>query len=299
MHAAPWSYVTDGGLETDLIFHRGVDLPEFAAYPLVRTDEGRALLRAYYSEYAQIAERAGRGLRLETPTWRANPDWGARIGDDRGEVASANRAAVELLRELAEQWADRVPIVVSGNIGPRGDGYVAGDVPDPSEAAAYHSHQLDALASAGADEAAVLTLTSAGEAIGVVQAADAVGLPVMVAFTVETDGRLPDGTPLADAVQQVDATAPPASFMVNCAHPDHVLPAFGVDGGWADRIRGLRVNASRLTHAELDEAESLDEGDLDDLVPSHRALEDRLPGLEIVGGCCGTDARHVAALWGI
>jgi homocysteine S-methyltransferase len=298
--AAQWRYVTDGGLETDLIFHHGVDLPEFAAYPLVRTEEGRALLRSYYDDYAQIAARAGRGLRLETPTWRANTDWGQRIGDDRGDLAGANQAAVELVLEVADVWADQVSdVVVSGNIGPRGDGYVAGDVPTPDEAAAYHAPQLEALAAAGAHEAAVLTMTSPGEAIGVVQAADAVGLPVMVAFTVETDGRLPDGTPLVEAVAQVDAAAPPKSFMVNCAHPSHVLPAFGSDGGWTTRIRGLRVNASRLTHAELDEAETLDEGDLEDLLPAHRTLEEQLPALEVVGGCCGTDSRHVAAFWGV
>jgi S-methylmethionine-dependent homocysteine/selenocysteine methylase len=298
--ASQWGYVTDGGLETDLIFHQGVDLPEFAAYPLVRTDEGRSLLRTYYDGYARIAERAGRGLRLETPTWRANPDWGERVGDDGGALSAANCAAVELVLEVADEWADRVPdVVVSGNIGPRGDGYVAGDVPDPDEAADYHTPQLAAFAAAGAHQTAVLTLTSPSEAIGVVRAADAVGLPVMVGFTVETDGRLPDGTPLADAVEQVDATAPPASFMVNCAHPAHVLPAFGTEGEWTSRIRGLRVNASRLTHAELDEAESLDEGDLGDLVSTHRTLEERLPELDVVGGCCGTDARHVAALWGV
>jgi S-methylmethionine-dependent homocysteine/selenocysteine methylase len=298
--SAPWGYVTDGGLETDLIFHRGVDLPEFAAYPLVRTDDGRSLLRSYYDGYAEIAQRAGRGLRLETPTWRANPDWGARIGDDGDDLASANRAAVELVLDVAEQWSDRVTdIVVSGNVGPRGDGYVAGDVPDADEAAAYHAPQIEAFAAAGAHEVAVLTMTTAAEAIGVVRAADAVGLPVMVAFTVETDGRLPDGTPLGEAVEQVDQAAPPASFMVNCAHPAHVLPALSAEGAWTSRIRGLRVNASRLTHAELDEAETLDEGDLGDLVPTHRTLEERLPALDVVGGCCGTDARHVAALWGV
>lgn len=298
--ASDWGYVTDGGLETDLIFHHGVDLPEFAAYPLVRSDEGRMLLRRYYDGYAEIAELVGRGLRLETPTWRANRDWGKKIGDDGSDLADANRAAVELVLGVADEWARRVPdIVVSGNVGPRGDGYVAGDVPDPDEAAAYHAPQLEALAAAGAHEAAALTLTSPGEAIGVVQAADSVELPVMVAFTVETDGRLPDGTPLGEAIEAVDATAAPSSFMVNCAHPQHLLPAFEGGGPWVGRIRGLRCNASTLTHAELDEAETLDEGELDVLVPSHRTLEQHLPALDVVGGCCGTDARHVAALWDV
>jgi homocysteine S-methyltransferase len=297
--ASQWRYVTDGGLETDLIFHHGVDLPEFAAYPLVRSDEGRALLRSYYDGYARIAERAGSGVRFETPTWRANPDWGAKLGDDLTDLTSANRAAVELVQEIADEWRSRLSdVVVSGNIGPRGDGYVAGDAPDPDEAADYHTPQLEAFAAAGADAAAALTLTDPFEAIGVVRAADGVGLPVMVSFTVETDGRLPDGTPLGEAVEQVDAAAPPAYFMVNCAHPTHAMPAFGSNGGWAERVRGVRVNASRLTHAELDEAEALDEGDLAELVPAHRAMEEHLPALQIVGGCCGTDARHVAALWG-
>jgi S-methylmethionine-dependent homocysteine/selenocysteine methylase len=298
--SAPWRYVTDGGLETDLIFHHGVDLPEFAAYPLVRSAEGRALLKTYYEGYARIAERAARGLRIETPTWRANPDWGDKLGDDRAALAGANQEAVALLHEIAEQWAGRVPdVVVSGCVGPRGDAYVAGEVPDPDEAAEYHAPQLEAFAAAGAHAAAALTITSPGEAIGIVRAADAAGLPVTIGFTVETDGRLPDGTTLADAVHRVDQATPPTAYLVNCAHPSHVLPAFATDGGWSRRVRGLRVNASTLTHAELDEAESLDEGDLDVLVPAHRALEQRLPELEVVGGCCGTDARHVGALWGV
>jgi homocysteine S-methyltransferase len=295
-----WHWVTDGGLETDLIFHHDVELPEFAAYPLVWTDHGRALLRGYYEAYAEIAAAAGAGLRLEAPTWRANTDWGARLGHDRATLADVNREAVTMLQGLAEAWRDRVPdVLVTGMIGPRGDGYAAGPVVDADEAADYHEPQVRAFAEAGAGAVAALTLTDAGEAIGVVRAADAYGLPVAVSFTVETDGRLPDGTTLADALDRVDETAPPAYFLVNCAHPTHMLPALAGLGNRAGRIHGIRSNASTQTHAELDEAETLDEGDLDLLVGSHRDLEALLPALEIVGGCCGTDARHVAALWGV
>jgi S-methylmethionine-dependent homocysteine/selenocysteine methylase len=295
-----WHWVTDGGLETDLIFHHDVDLPEFAAYPLVWTDDGRSLLRSYYEGYAAIAAAAGAGLRLESPTWRANTDWGERLGHDRRTLADVNREAVGLLQGFAEEWRDRVPeILVTGMIGPRGDGYAAGPVVDPDEAADYHSPQVRAFAEAGADAVAALTLTDAGEAIGVVRAADSFGLPVAVSFTVETDGRLPDGTTLGDAIDRVDEAAPPAYFLVNCAHPSHVLPGLVGLGDRAGRIHGVRSNASTQTHAELDEAETLDEGDLDLLVATHRELEERLPALEIVGGCCGTDARHVAALWGV
>jgi homocysteine S-methyltransferase len=300
MRRDTWRWVTDGGLETDLIFHHDMDLPEFAAYPLLWTEHGRALLRGYYEAYAGIAAAAGVGLRLEAPTWRANPDWGARLGHDRTTLADVNREAVTVLQALAEEWRDRVPeILVTGMVGPRGDGYVPGPDVDPDEAADYHQPQVRAFAEAGAGAVAALTLTDPGEAIGVVRAADSYGLPVAVSFTVETDGRLPGGTTLADAIDRVDEAAPPAYFLVNCAHPTHVLPGLAGLGERAGRIHGLRSNASMQTHAELDAAETLDEGDLDLLVGTHRDLEDLLPALEIVGGCCGTDARHVAALWGV
>ena len=293
-----WRWVTDGGLETDLIFHHGVDLPEFAAYPLLRSDEGRATLRTYYEGYAAIAARAGAGLRLESPTWRANPDWGAVLGDDATALDAVNHAAIEFLRGLADEWGGRVDgTTVVGMVGPRGDGYAAGSAASADEAADYHAAQVASFAAAGADQVSALTMTDTHEALGVARAAAASGIPAVISFTVETDGRLPDGTPLAEAVTVVDRESPPAYFMVNCAHPQHVLPAFADAGPWAERVRGLRTNASTQSHAELDEAETLDEGDLDVLVPAHRALEERLPALEIVGGCCGTDARHVAALW--
>jgi homocysteine S-methyltransferase len=295
-----WRWVTDGGLETDLIFHADVELPEFAAYPLVWSDRGRDLLREYYAAYARIAATALVGLRLETPTWRANPDWGARLGHHRAELSDANRRSVAMLQELREDWRDRIPeIRVTGMVGPRGDGYDAWPAVDADEAADYHQPQVRAFAEAGADAVAALTLTGPGEAIGVVRAADAYGLPVAVSFTVETDGRLPDGTSLAEAIDRVDEAAPPAHFMVNCAHPTHVIPGLAAVGDRAERIRGLRSNASTQTHAELDEAETLDEGDVDLLVSTHRELEALLPALEIIGGCCGTDARHVAALWDV
>ncbi len=295
-----WRWVTDGGLETDLIFHRGADLPEFAAYPLLRTDEGRALLRSYYEGYVAIAEAAGAGLRLESPTWRANPDWGAILGDDVAALDDVNRASIEFLQGLAAEWGDRVDgTTIVGQIGPRGDGYAAGSASSADEAAEYHAAQVASFSAAGADEVSVLTMTDSHEGLGVARAAAAAGIPAVISFTVETDGRLPDGTSLGDAVTTVDEDTSPASFMVNCAHPQHVLPAFENAGAWVGRIHGLRSNASLQSHAELDEAETLDEGDLGVLVSAHRALEQHLPALQIVGGCCGTDARHVAALWGI
>ena len=299
-------YVTDGGLETDLIFHFGADLPEFAAFPLVEDEEGRVLLTRYYDGYAAIAAKAGVGLLLEAPTWRANPDWAAKVGYDLAALDRVNRASVELMQGLREKYERELGLTevkVGGMTGPRGDGYVAGEDADPDEAAEYHAHQARAQTAAGADLMTALTFTGAGEAIGFVRAVRDTGVPVAVGFTVETDGRLPDGTTLRDAVARVDAAAAPDYYVVNCAHPTHVAPGLASEDGsyglWLSRIEGLRPNASRMSHAELDEAPELDEGDPADLAARSDDLRAHLPNLRVVGGCCGTDSRHVAALWGV
>jgi homocysteine S-methyltransferase len=299
-------FVTDGGMETDLIFHHGVDLPDFAAFPLLDTADGRDLLTRYYDGYATIAQQASAGLMLEAPTWRANPDWGTRLGYSAADLARVNTAAITLLAGLRERYAATLGIgtvLVSGMIGPRGDGYGAGP-PDPQEAAGYHRPQLGAFAAAGADLATALTLTDVPEAIGIVQAAHAVGLPIAISFTVETDGRLPSGATIADAITTVDATAAPDYYLINCAHPTHIRAGLGQPGTrdqpgpWIDRIIGIRANASAKSHAELDDAEHLDEGDIGALAAAQADLTAALPALTILGGCCGTDHRHVAAFWG-
>jgi S-methylmethionine-dependent homocysteine/selenocysteine methylase len=288
--------VNDGGLETDLVYHHGVDLPHFAAFPLVDDERGRDQLVQYYGDYVDVARTAGVALQLDTPTWRANPDWGERLGYRVDELRRVNRDAVGLVDRLRDD-AGLDAFLVSGCIGPRGDGYVAGRVVDPDDAAAYHTPQIEAFAEAGADLVTVLTLTGTGEAVGIVRAARAAGIPVAVSFTVETDGRLPDGTPLGAAVSAVDAEGGPDYFMVNCAHPSHIAPALADDGDWRLRIRGVRANASTRSHAELDAATELDEGDPLELARAHDVLRARLPNLALIGGCCGTDSRHVAAMW--
>lgn len=287
-------WVTDGGLETDLLFHRGLDLPEFAAFPLLEQAAGVAALHEYYRGYAAVAAAAGAGLVLETPTWRANPDWGARLGYDATALDRVNRSAVELVRHAAPAGAR---VRLSGVVGPRGDGYVAaGHRAD--EAAEYHRPQVASLAAAGVDVVHAMTLSEVAEAVGVVRAARDVGVGVGVSFTVETDGRLPDGTALRDAVEQADASAAADWYGVNCGHPTHLLPA--LDGGsWQQRLLCFRPNASTLTHAELDVMEELDEGDRDLLRSSTADLLALLPSVTTLGGCCGTDSSHVAALWGV
>ncbi|KAA1421992.1 homocysteine S-methyltransferase [Nocardioides humilatus] len=291
--------LTDGGIETDLIFNRGVDLPEFAAFPLLDTDEGRAALRAYFIEYVDLAVRAQVPLLLETPTWRANADHATGLGYDTAALDRVNRAAVDFLAAIAqERTAELVSWQVGGITGPRGDGYLSAGGVDPAEAADYHLPQLSSFAAAGASRATVLTMTDVGEAVGFAQAAATAGLPAVIGFTVETDGRLPDGSTLAAAVDAVDAAAAPTYFLVNCAHPTHITAA--LDGGaWQQRVGGLRVNASTMSHAELDEMEVLDDGDPVQLAADQAPLLDAFPNIEVIGGCCGTDVRHVAAMWGV
>ena len=292
------SYVTDGGLETDLIYHRGFDLEEFAAFPLLDDEQGRAALVDYYSDYADIARRSGAGLILATPTWRANPSWARRIGYDAEATDRVNRDAVDLMHGLREGWPDLVDVVVSGVIGPRGDGYVAGERPQVSESANYHRAQIESFADARADIVEAMTMTTAQEAAGIVRAANGAGVPIGIMFTVEVDGTLPDGTTLGEAIALVDGAGEAAYFGVNCAHPTHLASAM-TDEDWAGRIVELRPNASTMTHEELDAMTELDAGDVDLLVSTLDTLRARLPGLSVVGGCCGTDARHVAQLWGV
>lgn len=289
-------WVTDGGLETDLLFNHGVDLPEFASFPLVQDDQGSALLRSYYEEYAAIATAAEAGLLVETPTWRANPDWGTVLGYDANRLDKANRAAVALARGVAEA-SEATRTRVSGIVGPRGDGYIAAGA-DADEAADYHSVQVRSFAAEGVDLVHAMTMSEPAEAMGVVRAARAASLPVAISFTVETDGRLPDGTTLSDAINTLEATDPADWYGINCAHPTHVLA--GLDGeAWQQRLRFFRPNASTMSHEELDNMEVLDSGDMALLVDATKSLREQTPEVAVLGGCCGTDSRHVAALWGV
>jgi homocysteine S-methyltransferase len=292
-------FLTDGGLETTLIFHDKLELPHFAAFMLLKDEVGRATLRRYYRSYLEIAAAERLGFILEAPTWRASPDWAARLGVTPGELELLNRDAIRLLQDLRDAWRAKVPdLVVSGCIGPRGDGYDPGEVMTADQAFAYHSGQAASFASAGADMICAITMTNIPEAIGVVRAADAVRLPVAISFTVETDGRLPTGQSLAEAVMTVDAVTgdAPAYYMVNCAHPTHFADALETDQSWRRRIRGLRANASRRSHQDLNDAPDLDDGDPSELGREHAALLRRHGHIRVLGGCCGTDHRHVAAM---
>jgi len=240
------------------------------------------------------------------PTWRANRDWGGTIGYDAPALARINREAIAFCQRIRAAWQARVsPIVIAGVIGPRGDGYRAGtatmaapEAYHATQAEAYHATQIATLAAPGADMVAAYTLSTTAEAIGIARAAVDAAIPVAISFTVETDGTLASGEPLGRAIETVDAAtgAAPSYYMINCAHPSHFAPAFAGAPAWAERIRGLKANASTLSHAELEAMTALDQGDPDDLAARYGSLRQMLPGLAVLGGCCGTDHRHVEAI---
>jgi homocysteine S-methyltransferase len=292
-------FLTDSGLETTLIFLDGMELPFFASIALMGSDEGRERLRAYFRQHVEIARANGAGFVFESPTWRASRDWGRKLGYSGAELASLNRAAITLMAEIRDEYEPAgMPMVLSANVGPRGDGYRPDLAMSAAEAEAYHSEQIGWFRDTEADLVSAFTINNVEEALGIVRAAGKAEMPVVIAFTTETDGRLPTGQPLRDAIETVDAAtgAAPAYYMVNCAHPTHFAAALAAGESWVKRIRGVRANASRRSHAELDESTDLDAGDPQELGREHRDLLAKLPHINVLGGCCGTDQRHVAAI---
>ena len=297
--SSPQLYLADGGLETDLIFHEGYDLPLFASFPLLDDPRGCIALRHYYRAFADVAKAADAGFVLEAATWRASRDWAFQLGYTTETLAAVNRRGVSLLVDLREELgAEDGSIVISAAVGPRGDAYHPGELMTPLEAQDYHREQIETLASTDADFVTALTITHAAEAIGIVRAAQATEVPVVISFTVETDGSLPDGSWLAAAIREVDdaTDSGPAYYGINCAHPSHFIGALSAEDEWTRRIRMIRANSSRMSHTELDNAIELDEGDPQEFGREQAHIRGRFPHINVLGGCCGTDVRHVQAI---
>lgn len=293
------AFIGDGGLETTMIFGEGIELPEFAAFLLLEDERGREALERYYESFLELAQTHLVGFTLDTPTWRASANWGERLGYSARRLAEVNREAVAIGQRLRDRWeTPATPVAVCGTLGPEGDAYFPARQLSAAEAEDYHATQVETFAAAGVDMVSAYTISYAEEAIGIVRAAAAAGVPVSVSFTVETDGRLPSGEPLGEAVERLDAETGAAAeyLLVNCAHPTHFAAELEAGGEWLRRIAGFRANASRRSHAELDEASDLDSGDPTELGREYAALAPALPDLRVLGGCCGTDRRHLASV---
>jgi homocysteine S-methyltransferase len=291
--------LTDGGLETHLIFNEGQTLPQNAAFVLNQTEDGREVMRNYYRAYLPHAKSSGMPFILDTNTWRTNPDWAALLGYDAKGMKAANELAVKIAQEVAAEFnAAGVKTLISGAMGPRRDAWTYDEAMTVDEAYAYHTPQIEAFAGVSTDYVTCMTLTNAPEAIGVAKAAEKVGIQAILSFTVETDGNLPGGRPLRDVIAETDdATGGYAVFyMINCAHTSHFERLVERPESWLDRVQGIRSNASMKSHAELDESPTLDPGDPEDLARRYRRLLDLMPQVRVIGGCCGTDHRHIGAI---
>ncbi|MBW2463099.1 MAG: homocysteine S-methyltransferase family protein [Deltaproteobacteria bacterium] len=288
-------FLADAGLETTLSFLEGIEIPLFASFTVLGEPDGRAALRRYFDSYAALARRFECGLELDTATWRCNPDWGEKLGYGASELAETNRESVRQLEEVRAAHASPHPIVISGCLGPRGDGYVPSAVMSADEAAAYHAPQIETFADTAADLVGAATMNYVEEAVGITRAAERAGMPVVISFTVETNGCLPTGQGLGAAIEQVEEETGqyPAYYMINCAHPTHFESTVARGGAWTERIQGIAANASCMSHAELDEASELDIGDPAELGAQYASLRQHLPQLNVMGGCCGTDIRHI------
>jgi S-methylmethionine-dependent homocysteine/selenocysteine methylase len=289
-------FLTDGGIETTLIFHQGFELPYFAAFYLFRDAKGEQGLRNYFETYARLAKKFNCGLILESATWRASADWGNLLDYTAEQLDEANRKAIYLLESIRNQYEnERTKIVISGCVGPGGDGYIPTNAMSAANAEAYHEVQIATFAATSADMISAITMNYTEEAIGIAFAAKNLQMPVAISFTVETDGKLPTGQSLRDAIEQVDRAtySYPAYYMINCAHATHFQSVLVSGEEWAKRIRGLRANASRMSHAELNESPTLDIGNPSELACEYAEFKRRLPHLNVFGGCCGTDHRHV------
>jgi homocysteine S-methyltransferase len=292
-------YLTDGGLETWLFFQQGFEAPEFAALMLIDNAAAKAALDTYFDHFLSIAELAGTGFVLDTNTWRGCTVWAEKLGVKAQELLAMSARSVEFAKNVRERWDTRVvPILVNGVIGPADDAYRPGELPSMEIAEALHRPQIETFANSGVDMISAITMTNIGEAVGISRSAAKVGLPVVVSFTVETDGRLPTGDKLGEAIEAVDSATDggPVYYMINCAHPDHFRDAIATGEAWINRIGGLRANASRLSHEELDQSEELDQGDPAQFGRLHVELARLLPNLRVVGGCCGTDFRHIGCI---
>lgn len=287
--------LADGGIETALVDRLGQELPEFAAFVLLDTASGRDALRAYYRPFVELARARGIAMVLDTPTWRANPDWGARLGYDAEALERVNTDAVAFVRDgIGDPAGDEDPeILVNGCVGPRHDDYVAGQRMTSEQAERYHAPQVRALAEAGADRVTSVTTLDAAEGIGVVRAAQRERIPAAVSFGLGADGRLADGSSLAEAIAEVDAATDGAAigFLVNCAHPSEAAAGLVACAGAPElsRIIGFRLNAAQ--HGE--------EGPGDDperFADLEAGLRAQAPNAVVLGGCCGTDVPHVSAL---
>ena len=289
---------TAGGFETWMQYVDGFKLRHFCAFELLNDARGLGCLRDYHRKVVEAATANGFGVINEGLHYRSSRDWGELIGFSREALLEINVRGIEFYRDFAREYAGPdTPMLVGGVVGPRGDAYNIGRLPDAAEAEDYHSEQIRIFREAGADHVTAMTFSSVDEAIGVARAAKSVGIPVVISFLLARGGRLKGGETLEEAITRVDSATDdaPAYYMINCTHPTEFEPALTA-GKWISRLGGFMPNAVAMETLDLCKLGHLEDGDPVELGAQMGALAQRFPHINVWGGCCGTDGRHIGEI---
>ena len=292
-------YLTEGGVETEVMYKWGYELPEFAMFPLLDNPEADAVIRNMFRRYLDVAAEQNTGLLLNGHDYRASPDWAAKLGYSAEGLRDMQRRTIQFLDDMRTEYAGRVSdVYIAACIGPRGDAYGTGGEITVDEAEDYHSLQLQNLDGTAADMAVAATFNNIPEAIGVIRAASEKGMPIGVSLTLTPEGRLRSGPSLREAIENVDEATDgrAAWFGTNCSHPLEFEPALYDAGPWLERLRYIRPNAARMDKIALCSLGHLEDGDPVELGEQMGEVARRLPNADIIGGCCGTDERHLSEI---
>jgi S-methylmethionine-dependent homocysteine/selenocysteine methylase len=292
-------YLTEGGTETDVLYKWGFELPEFAMFPLLDDPKADQVIRDIYRRYFDVAEKHDTGMLIVGHDYRASPDWGAKLGYTPEGLADMERRTIGFLDSIRREYEDRVSdVYIAGGVGPRGDAYGTGGGITEAEAEDYHSVQLTTLKSTPADMAIALTINNIAEAVGIVRAAESIDIPIGISLTLTTEGRLGSGPTLRDAIETIEEKTNGAAawFGTNCSHPLEFASALADDGPWRDRLRYVRPNAAKMDKVALCKLGHLEDGDPVELGEQMGGVARRFPRADILGGCCGTDERHLGEI---
>ena len=292
-------YLTEGGSETEIMYKWGFELPEFEMYPLLDNPQADEIIRNMFRRYFEVAAQHDTGMLLNGHDYRASPDWGAKLGYSPEALRNMQHRVIDFLDGMRAEYADRVSdVYIAACIGPRGDAYGSGGEITADEAEDYHSVQLKNLDGTAADMAVAATFNNVPEAIGVIRAANGAGRPIGVSLTLTPEGRLRSGPGLGEAIETIDEATDggAAWFGTNCSHPLEFEPALAEQGPWLDRLRYIRPNAARMDKIALCSLGHLEDGDPVELGGQMGEVARRLPRADIIGGCCGTDERHLSEI---
>ena len=287
-----------GGFETWLQYVDGFTLRHFCAFELLNDERGVACLTDYHRKLVEAAVENGFGVINEGLHYRASRDWGELIGFSKEALEEINIRGIEFYKDFAREYdSPETPMIVGGVIGPRGDAYNVGRTPDAAEAEDYHSEQILTFKKAGADVVTAATFSSIEEATGLARAAKSADMPVVISFFVARGGKLKGGETLEEAISAVDAAteSAPAYYMINCTHPSEFTPGL-TDGDWTRRLGGFMPNAVAMETLDLCKLGHLEDGDPEELGGQMADLARRFPHINVWGGCCGTDGRHIGQI---